>query len=265
VTDWPALHHAYGRADDIPGMLARYTGGDGDSVSGDLWSRLYHQGSVYPASFAALAPMAEIVAGLAPTDSGRLDLLALAGCIVAAAKPHDVEVMSDHAAEVAALSALNRETLHSGLGRYDFAYTLQAAAAFEGASDWHEVLDMLPMDELLFEEVNFRVPLCGHCETEAPDGDWRDWSFDWGRKYWTNDDLADDDPVLVPNDPALTAIDPATFDPVMTRLHQAALDAGHCAVATKLTYLFGSFACPDCGTPLSIAELLVLRYRGYRL
>lgn len=259
MTDWAALHHAYGCADDIPGMLARYTHGDGTSVSDDLWSRLYHQQSVYPASFAALAPIAEISAGLAASDRGRRDLLGLGGCIVAAAKPHGIDVISDHPAEVTALSALNWETLHSGLGRYDFTYTLQAAAAFEGASDWHTALKWLPMDELLFEEVDFRSPLCKLCETEAPDGEWRDWSFAWGRRYWTHDGLAEDDPVLIPDDPALTPIDPATFDPVMSRLYQAALDAGQRAVATKLTYLFGSFACPDCGAPLSVAELLVRR------
>ncbi|WP_306364675.1 hypothetical protein [Nocardia sp. CC227C] len=257
MIDWSSLHHAYGPADDIPGMLARYTTGDGKAVTGRLQSRIYHQGSVYSASFAALEPMAEIAAGLPPGDPGRIDLLVLSGNIVAAAEPHGIDVMAAHAAEVAALARLTSETLRAGLNRYDFAYVLQAVAAFEGASDWHVVLDFLHLDELVLEEFNFSLPVCTHCEIKAPNGQWREWSFDWGQSYWQTDDLPDDDPALVPNDPALTPIDPAAFDPVLTHLYQSALDAGHRSIATKLTYLFGSFDCPDCGRPLSIAELLV--------
>lgn len=53
TTDWSRLTHAYGPADGIPGLFARLDGGPEDEkVWHDLWSALWHQGTVYGASFA---------------------------------------------------------------------------------------------------------------------------------------------------------------------------------------------------------------------
>ncbi|WP_053670616.1 hypothetical protein [Streptomyces sp. NRRL B-1140] len=54
MTDWSRLRHAYGTAEDVPGLL---DGASADPQSSDwdeLWSRLCHQGTVYSASYAAL-------------------------------------------------------------------------------------------------------------------------------------------------------------------------------------------------------------------
>ncbi|WP_020653525.1 hypothetical protein [Massilia niastensis] len=55
---WHELQHAYGKATDIPGLLAQLQDlpdGEGDAEPWfSLWSALAHQGDVYPASFAAV-------------------------------------------------------------------------------------------------------------------------------------------------------------------------------------------------------------------
>ena len=57
--DWQQLHHAYGAAGDIPELLQRVetfppeTDWQAEPWF-SLWSALYHQGDIYPASIAAV-------------------------------------------------------------------------------------------------------------------------------------------------------------------------------------------------------------------
>jgi hypothetical protein len=63
---WAKLDHAYGTAEDIPPLLAdlaRLPEGEGDREPWPaLWSALAHQGEVYPASFAAVPHVVEVLA-----------------------------------------------------------------------------------------------------------------------------------------------------------------------------------------------------------
>lgn len=63
---WSELHHAYGRASDIPALLRQLSSlptSDGDNEPWfSIWSALAHQGDVYPASFAAVP---HVIAALA--------------------------------------------------------------------------------------------------------------------------------------------------------------------------------------------------------
>jgi hypothetical protein len=73
--DWAALEHAYGSADDVPGLLRAVGSVDArvrDEVLEELFSSLCHQGSVYSATAAAV----QFVAKLALDGPGdRLPLL----------------------------------------------------------------------------------------------------------------------------------------------------------------------------------------------
>jgi hypothetical protein len=60
--DWSTLHHAYGLASDIPGLLegARRAAAPVDYQDEpwfSLWSALCHQGDVYTASYAAVSEL----------------------------------------------------------------------------------------------------------------------------------------------------------------------------------------------------------------
>ncbi len=64
---WSNLKHAYGLAADIPTLLRAVaeSPSHSDPTSGPwfgLWSALYHQGDVFPASFAAVPHLIEILA-----------------------------------------------------------------------------------------------------------------------------------------------------------------------------------------------------------
>ncbi|MGV4985009.1 hypothetical protein ACVB8X_37110 [Streptomyces sp. NRAIS4] len=62
-TDWGKLTHAYGPADDIPGLLRAMESEDADvreGASHDLFSALCHQGDVYDASAPAVAHLARL-------------------------------------------------------------------------------------------------------------------------------------------------------------------------------------------------------------
>lgn len=72
---WHVLVHAYGPADDVPDMLRRLAAGlEAGQVLNDLWGSICHQGSVYPASVAAVPFLAAIAASGIQTP-GVLSLL----------------------------------------------------------------------------------------------------------------------------------------------------------------------------------------------
>ncbi len=53
---WRELHHAYGPADNVPGLIRKLTAGsdaDRQRAVDDLFGSLVHQGTVYEASAAA--------------------------------------------------------------------------------------------------------------------------------------------------------------------------------------------------------------------
>ena len=55
--DWSSLRRAYGSAADVPSQLRALLSDDRklrDDAIGALFSKIYHQGTVYPASSAAL-------------------------------------------------------------------------------------------------------------------------------------------------------------------------------------------------------------------
>lgn len=59
---WAGLSHAYGSAEDVPALLRQAgSGGDGagDAIS-ELYGSLFHQGTVYPATAAAVPFLAEL-------------------------------------------------------------------------------------------------------------------------------------------------------------------------------------------------------------
>jgi hypothetical protein len=80
--DWSSLTHAHGPADDVPGLLRSLRSQDADvrlQASAALHETIWHQGSVYPASAAAVPFLLELL-----TDPGTAEpeyAVALLGCI----------------------------------------------------------------------------------------------------------------------------------------------------------------------------------------
>jgi hypothetical protein len=86
---WASTSHAYGPANDIPGLIRRVAADDeeiADDAVGELYGSLLHQGTVYPASAEAVPYLARLAAaGCRPAM-----LIALVGGIAASGDEHDV-------------------------------------------------------------------------------------------------------------------------------------------------------------------------------
>lgn len=222
TTDWSRLTHAYGPADGIPGLFARLDGGPEDEkVWHDLWSALWHQGTVYGASFAALPLLADIATGPAPGIATEAVLMA--GLIVAEA---DAEERARREREVAELLPVARACL-AEVAADDptaFVYVTQSLLAFEGVPFCSREL------ELLLEEFEAECPEC-EALTAVLLGEYLDESEAERR-------------------PA----DRAELTGTGARLHALAVDHGHDAVAEWVTHLFGRVTCPECETVSGLAE-----------
>lgn len=112
MIDWSTLHDAYGPAHAIPGLLDRAIGRDQEAIDG-LWGRLCHQGTITPASIAALPQLADI----AKTEGAGDWALDLAGAIAGGLlQPHGAdEEVARRAATLSELRALAAARLRPGL------------------------------------------------------------------------------------------------------------------------------------------------------
>ncbi|WP_432059657.1 hypothetical protein [Streptomyces sp. S1] len=238
MTDWSRLSHAYGSAEDIPALLARVEAEPAPEAWTDLWSALCHQGSVYPASFAALPRLA----GAAGSDDRvrAVNALNLAGAIMAGAgQPHGAgDVRARYAAEVATLLAAVNHRLRTATDRGEYVDLLESMLGFEGVAGWSEDLAW----GLGNEEYEVSCPGCG-----------TDLFVVFGERgfFCTAEDHAlSDDVETRPLRPA----GPAELEGLGRRLHDIALADGHHDVAHALTFVFGSATCPECEAGFSVAE-----------
>jgi hypothetical protein len=80
--DWGSLTHAYGEATDVPPLLRSLLSSDPkerDRAVYDLFGNIWHQGTVYPATAAAVPFLYELLA--APDVPGKTDIAQLLACI----------------------------------------------------------------------------------------------------------------------------------------------------------------------------------------
>ncbi len=235
--DWHGLTHAYGTAEDIPGLFQRLGGADDDEVWGELWSSLCHQGSVYDASWAALPHLTDIACGRAPGD--RFQAVVLAGAIVV---DTDDPGRARYAAEIAELLGVARASLDSGdLSAALFVHLLKSVLSFEGEEFWAETLEGVNSEEYEVEcpgcEAGLFVAF-GEFGTFVSEGDYVTGGGDGGDA--TRGEL--------------TPAAPDELTGIGARLHGEAVAHGQEEVARALTLVFGRGRCPSCDTEFAVAE-----------
>ncbi|MFF2616567.1 hypothetical protein [Kitasatospora sp. NPDC058046] len=239
MTDWSRLHHAYGSAEDVPALLDRIAAEPSAELWNDLWSALCHQGSVYPASFAALPWLADLAAR--GDRDQAVNAVVLAGAITAGADQlHEAgDVRAEHAAEIAGLLEAANRYLRTATDRGEYVHLLEAVLGFEGVAGWSEDLAW----GLGSEEYEVSCPGCGAGLFIV---------FGERGHFSTGEDyaLTDGDIETRPLRPA----DPADLDGIGRRLHDLALADGQREVAHALTHVFGGATCPDCGTDFPVAD-----------
>lgn len=227
---WAELHHAYGKAADTPALLARVQRDVGDDDAWhELWGSICHQGSAYPASFAAVPHIVAIAASAPPGD--RVDPLNLAAGI--AMDAHDVppELEREFRDAIARVPALAAEALRSDVDDSKAGYLLVAMAAGHGCARAAWVLEGFTseMDLLL------RCPAddCAVEITATP------------QKLFADEDEA-------PVTPATAHGAAWTETAAILAAADAAERAGRTDLAAHLRGLGGTAACPVCETRIEI-------------
>lgn len=235
--NWAELTHAYGSAEDIPGLFARLGGPEDDKVWNDLWSALCHQGSVYEASWAAMPVLADIALGRAPGEP--LQAVLMAGLITTDA---DASRREQYAHEIEELLGVARALFAAGgLETGDFVYLQMAVLALEDGGVWASALE-----GVLNEEYELECPACedGLFVAFGSYG-----HFTVAGDYVTGPGAEDEEgrARLVP-----TA--PERFEGIGARLHREAVAAGRVEVALALTYVFGRAHCPSCDAEFGVSD-----------
>jgi hypothetical protein len=97
---WASLRHAYGPADDVPGILRAIVDGDEETAkeaASELYGNIWHQGTVYQAT----APAVPFLARLASAGYRTATLAGLLGCIAGSTDEAGIEPGSARAAVTA--------------------------------------------------------------------------------------------------------------------------------------------------------------------
>jgi hypothetical protein len=235
--DWAELSHAYGSAEDIPGLFARLGGPDDSAVWNDLWSALCHQGSVYEASWAAMPVLTDIALGRAPGEP--LQAVLMAGLITT---DPDTVRRERHAREIEELLCVARGLFAArNLETGDFVYLQMAILALEDGGVWAAALE-----GLLSEEYELDCPECedGLFVAFGSYG-----CFSVSGDYVTGPG-AETEEGRAPLVPAV----PERLTGIGLRLHREAVEAGRGEVALALTYVFGRAHCPSCDAEFGVSD-----------
>ncbi|MET7731368.1 hypothetical protein ABZT02_08350 [Streptomyces sp. NPDC005402] len=100
-TDWSRLRHAYGSAQDVPGLLRDLASPVEETAAEaeqELWSSIVHQGTVYSATAAAVP----FLAGLVAEGVRQSALVGMLGVIAGSVDEHDLPVPGGARGAVAA-------------------------------------------------------------------------------------------------------------------------------------------------------------------
>ena len=241
MPEWGTLRHAYGSAEDIPGLLDQLSPDQKAPVWDELWSRVCHQDSVYSASFAVLPYLLAAASKWPPFQ--RVQPLNLASGIVGS---WDVEgsreqLIAEHLPVVAELHKLTLDMLASvKFERTDYVYMLQAALAFHGDRLWG-----CELSRIVDGEFDVRCPHCNagfyivleddriFCTTEG-----------WGKPSATRRELP------------ISPCAPTQLPQVGQWLHEQCLASDHGPLAPTICHLFGSSRCPKCAQRFQVPDAI---------
>jgi hypothetical protein len=237
MTDWSGVRDTYGSAAGIPALLADAASvwDWGAPAWDELWSRLYHQGSVAPASYEALPALADIASmrgGVAEDPALHL----VAAIVASTDGPLDrAEVRRLHAAHLDRLRPVAEHKLSLVGERADVLYALGVVAALDG-SGWKRGLE-----GLADEEIELDCTSCGdHLYIRPADG----------RLVMTTDPDSDE------AGEAVQPADAAGLGPAETRLLGLCRAHHHPELEDELLQLFGHMRCLSCGGEVKLIEAL---------
>ena len=234
MPNWRELRHAYGSAEDIPGIISALRPDPKSPAWEDLWSRVCHQGTTYSASPAVLPFLLSISSNWSTTD--RAMPLALAGSIVAAPQT----ILDGYEETVEGLRTLALDTVKNPeLSREDRIYVTQSVLAFQGDRLWGRVLDHLNDGEF--------PASCPACR--------KDLYIVIGKHgmFVTSDDWVGK-PSVVRTE--IKPIEADTLTGVGKWLHTVSVQSNDLELSSWLRHLFGASKCPTCGKPFDLPDAI---------
>lgn len=226
-------------------LLDRAATGRDSQVWSDLWTELYHNGSLDP-SHPLLLPALMNMAEGDDADTAAASLHLAGALLVQADQRYETRKLRDqHTPEVVRLLAAANRWRRVTADRKDYCHLLEAVLNLEGEIPWAEDL----IWGMVSEEYELECP--------DPDGCAAVWVVIGERGFFsTSEDYAlSDDIETVPLHPAA----PAALDGLGRRLHELALTDGHEDVAHAVTYAFGDATCPQCERRFSVVGQVVAR------
>ncbi|MGW3729797.1 hypothetical protein [Streptomyces sp. NPDC000851] len=236
------------RADDaesgrLRALLERAATGRDSQAWSDLWTELYHNGSLDVADPLVL----HMLADMAEDDHADMaaSALHLAGALLVQAdqRYETRKLRHQYASEVARLLGAANRWRQVTADRNDYCYLVEAVLNLEGDIHWAQ--------DLIWGVVSEEYEL----ECPDPDGCASLWVILGERGFFsTAEDYAlSDDVETIPLHPA----DPRALEGLGRRLYDLALADGHEEVARSLTYAFGEATCPECEQRFSIIGQVV--------
>lgn len=239
--DWGALQCAYGDASEAGALLAALMDPQHQQDWNDIWSHLCHQGTVYPASHAALPVLLSIARQTGRSDSD--DALLLAGAIVAGSDvgdpglvPHGDVIQALRSKVQKRLRGSGREAVPlSEDGHGERGWLRQAWLGLSGEKAWSQHLDRLAEGEIVGECVACSADLYCTLDVEAP--------------YVCHEDPVFGAPsatsALLPGEPVGVA---------EQWLMQQVRGDGDTRAEQLLELAFGHSECSACGHPFAVRE-----------
>lgn len=238
MIDWHGMRDVYGSAADIPVLLgAAAASTDWEAPAWqELWSRLYHQDSVAPASYAALPALAQIASGR-PEVAVDPALFLVAAIISAEARsPRSTQARAEHSAAIAALGPVAEHKLALVADQVEFVWALHTVAALTGSPAWAHALQGLANEEIELEcpicQDHIYLELSGNVLVATADPD----------------DLSAAQPVL----PA----DLGSLDAAQAHLLGLCNAHGRADTAASILQLSGEIMCPHCRARFRLGEAL---------
>jgi hypothetical protein len=234
MPNWRELKHAYGSAEDIPGIISALTPDPTSPAWEDLWSRVCHQGTTYSASPVVLPFLLSVASDWSATD--RATPLALAGSIVAAPQT----ILDGYAETVEGLRTLALDTIKNpALSREARIYVMQSVLAFQGDRLWGKVFDHLNDGEF--------PASCPACRKDLYIVIGKHGLFvtsgDWARK-----------PSVVRTE--IKPLEADTLTGVGQWLHTVSVQCNDSELSYWICYLFGASKCPECGEPFDLPDAI---------
>ncbi len=220
------------------------TGRDGQAWS-DLWTELYHNGSLEISHPLVLPTLADMAESDHPDTAGSALHLAGALLVQADQRFEAQDCRRQYAPEVERLLAAANRWRQTLADRNGYCHLLEAVLNLEGDIHWAE--------DLIWGVVSEEY------ELDCPDPDC--YAAVWviiGERgsFSTSEDYAlSDDAETLPLHPAA----PSALDGLGLRLYELALSDGHEDVAHALTCAFGEAICPQCERRFSVVQQVVAR------